>query len=448
MRDPVRDAAVRLLLDIEKKIPLSGPLELALGRLDPAARPRLHALVTETIRHRARIDHVLDGFLSRGPVASLHPPIRQILRLACAEYLVLRNTAPHALVHSWVELARDYGHKGTAGLCNAILRRVVEKGAASWESVGGPAVPAAESWALEHSHPTWLVERWLGRWGPERVERILAWNQSLPDYWIRLAPTSRAGRSGSEVLGLPHGELPSGASPGWIPGAARLPAGSRPQKETAFAEGGFTVQDGSGIVVGNLAPEVRGRVLDLCAAPGTKTGHLLERGGEAVRILAVDRSPGRLRRMRKGLVRLGHGPQVTLIAADGRVPAWGRTFDGVLVDAPCTNLGVIRRRVDVRWRVEPEEIGRLSRVQESLLDAAASGVAPGGWLVYSVCTIEPEETVAQRQAFLQRHAGWTSLPLPVWVPEGARGEEGELILLPGEFETDGGYAFVLRKEAR
>jgi 16S rRNA (cytosine967-C5)-methyltransferase len=369
-----------------------------------------------------------------------------------------------------VELARNYGHRGTAGLCNAVLRRVVEKGAARWASagsgagdsvgsgvgasagfgVGASAVlrPAtgpknvtrtlAERWALAHSHPVWLVERWLGRWGPERVEQILAWNQSAPDYWIRLAPAGSSERPG----------LPSGATEGWIPGAARLRAGSRPQEETAFAEGGFTVQDGSGIVVGNLAPEVRGRVLDLCAAPGTKTGHLLERGGDAVEIVAADRSPGRLRRMRRGLSRLGREAQVSLVAADGRHRAWACAFDGVLVDAPCTNLGVIRRRVDVRWRVEPEEIERLGRVQAGLLDAAAAGVAPGGWLVYSVCTIEPEETRAQRQAFLERHAGWTSLPLPVWVPGGARGDEGELLLLPGEFETDGGYAFVLRKEAR
>lgn len=431
MTDPVRVAAVRLLLEVERKIPLSGPLDAALDRQPPEARPRLQSLVTETIRHRARLDAVVSSLLARGGITALHPPIRQVLRLAAAEALVLGRATPHALVHAWVEVAREVGHEGTVRLCNAVLRRLLREGDERWAQV--PPGPPAQRWALEYSHPEWLIARWIGCWGEERVERILAWNQSTPDYWIRLAPGAAP---------------PDGAVVGWIPGAARLPVGARPQEETGFGDGDFTVQDGSGIVVGLLAPASNGRLLDLCAAPGTKTGHLLERGGGASRVLAVDRSPGRLRRMRRGLVRLGRGSEVALVAADGRFPAWSHAFDGVLVDAPCTNLGVIRRRADVRWRVEPGEIDRLSTTQERLLEAAAHGVAPGGWLVYSVCTIEPEETVDQRRRFLARHPNWTPLPLPGWVPEGARGEEGELLLLPGEFETDGGYAFVMRREAQ
>ncbi|MEZ4648606.1 MAG: hypothetical protein R3E97_07420 [Candidatus Eisenbacteria bacterium] len=199
-------------------------------------------------------------------------------------------------------------------------------------------------------------------------------------------------------------------------------------------------------------------MLDLCAAPGTKTGHLLERGGERIHVLAADRSPGRPRRMRRGLERLGRAEQVHLVACDGRVPAWpgGVTgsplgdgqFSGALVDAPCTNLGVVRRRPDVRWRVTEDEVERLRAVQAALLDAAAAGVAPGGWLVYSVCTIDPTETLEQRAAFLTRNPGFRPVPLPDWIPDGARAAEGEMLLLPGEFETDGGYAFVMRKDAR
>lgn len=447
MADPVRDACVRLLLDVEKQIPLSGPLEVAQSRLEPAARARLRSLVTEAVRHRARIDHVVSGFLSKGSVSSLHPPIRQILRAAGAEHLVLQSTSPHALVNGWVEIARRYGHKGTAGLVNAVLRRLTREGAAKWAAIesadahgkGRAFRTLAQHWSILYSHPAWLVERWIGAWGEDRVRAILEWNQRTPDYWLRLAPGVAPG---SDVL-------PEGHEAGWIPGAVRVEAGSRPHEEAAFGEGGYTVQDGSGIVVGLLAPDPHGLVLDLCAAPGTKTGHLLERGGERIRVLAADRSPGRLRRMRRGLQRLGREHQVHLVACDGRVPGWGTApFSGALVDAPCTNLGVVRRRPDVRWRVTEDEVDRLRAVQAGLLDAAAAGVAPGGWLVYSVCTIDPAETLEQRAAFLSRNPGFRPVPLPEWVPAGARRDEGEMLLLPGEFETDGGYAFVMRKDAR
>jgi 16S rRNA (cytosine967-C5)-methyltransferase len=134
-----------------------------------------------------------------------------------------------------------------------------------------------------------------------------------------------------------------------------------------------------------------------------------------------------------------------VVAADAmRIPARA-PWQGVLIDAPCSNLGVLRRRVDARWRVQEAEIPVLAAVQAELLEAAARGLEPGGWLVYSVCTVEPEETTERRREFFKRHPDWEPIPGPDYIPEGARREPGEVLLLPGEYQTDGTYAFAVRR---
>ena len=377
------------------------------------------------------------------------PWIRGALRLGATQLLPMSGIPSHAAVNTAVELAARHGHRGTAGLVNAVLRRVIQDGKAIWNSIGtagnDPAACSGEAEAvsktddpedrlrllsIRESHPSWLVRRWVRHWGFERTERVLCWNQQHPDYWLRLKP----------------GESPPpGAVLGWIPQTARLKAGSRPAEAPGFAEGRWTIQDGSGILVGWLVPGARGLVIDLCAAPGTKTGHLLERAEAGARVVALDLSPGRLRRLRHGLGRTSGEPLCA--AADGRHPPVRPPWDGVLIDAPCSNLGVLRRRVDLKWRAAEEEIPRLASIQAALLDAAAEGVMPGGWLTYSVCTLEPEETTAQRDRFLAAHPGWIPGALPEFLPAAARSREGEMILVPGELETDGTYAFVLRRES-
>jgi 16S rRNA (cytosine967-C5)-methyltransferase len=204
------------------------------------------------------------------------------------------------------------------------------------------------------------------------------------------------------------------------------------------------VQDGSGILVGHLCGPVRGTILDLCAAPGTKTGHLLERAEPGARVIALDLSPGRLRRLVRGLRRLSTAVTARVVAADAtRLPLRG-PWHGVLLDAPCSNLGVLRRRVDLKWRAREEEIERLAALQTRLLETAAAA-APDAWLVYSVCTTEPEETSRQRDRFFEAHPDWRPGELPEFVPAAIRLRAGEMMLIPGESETDGGYAFTARR---
>jgi 16S rRNA (cytosine967-C5)-methyltransferase len=428
-----RGAALRLLLDLEESaVPATGRMEQTEGSLSESAdRAFFRTLVLETLRHRARLDHLLNGWLDRRPLSALPPPIRNALRLGAVQLLVLDGIPPHAAVHETVELAAAHGHRGTTGLVNAVLRRAAREGRARWEALDQERrAPTAVNLSLRYSHPDWLVRRWMSRWGAERTEAVLSWNNRHPDYWLRLRPGAA---------------VPDGAEAGWVPGSARMPAGSRPAREAGFARGDYTVQDGSGILIGSLCEPVRGTVLDLCAAPGTKTGHLLERAEPGARVVALDLSPGRLKRLVRGLGRWPTAASALVVAADStRVPVRG-PWHGILLDAPCSNLGVLRRRVDLKWRAREEEIDRLAVLQARLLDAAAEGAAPGAWLVYSVCTTEPEETERQRDRFFDAHPGWRPRELPGSVPAAARGREGEMALVPGELETDGGYAFVARR---
>ena len=446
--DPVRGAAVRLLMRLEHEgHPMTGDLEEAASRFSAHQdRQFLRSLFLETVRHRRRLDHVLQEMLER-PLEAIEPPVRNVLRLGATELLVLR-VAPHAAVDTSVTLARRRGHRGTAALVNAVLRRVAREGPAAWSRID--VLPdTVEGLSVRYSHPAWLVARWLGRWGPQRTRRMLAWNNSLPDYWLRLEAA----------------EGPPEATPGWIPGTARVAAGSRPALEAGFTSGQWTIQDGSAIVVGMLPPEVSGRVLEMAAAPGTKTTHLYERAADGTMILALDRSSSRLRKLAADLAGRravrgndsgpaggtlaqasdARGRRILLAAADGRnLPAAG-PFNLVLLDAPCSNLGVIRRRIDVKWRARESEIERLAALQRELLASAVRVVAPGGWLVYSVCTVEPEEPTRHYDALIAEHPDLVPAEFPAFLPQDARLRPGEMLLLPGEHETDGTYALVLQR---
>ena len=536
-----RSLALDLLIQFDQSpFPVSGPLEQVEGRLeDPRERHLARALVTEVLRHRSRLDWVVARWLRRGGVNDLPATARNVLRIGAVQLLLFDRIPQHAAVNSSVDLARSRGAAGLPGLVNAVLRKVARDGRAHWDeldassaptssgahgsrgakassgahgSSGAKAssgvhgsrgakassgvhgsrgakassgahgsrgakassgvhgsdsahIPRAALLALRHSHPDWLVARWVERWGEARTEAILRWDNTAPDYWLRLSPGAGP---------------PAGSIPGWIPGTARLPAGSRPGSSEGFRAGEFTIQDGSAILVGWLPPRVSGLVFDLCAAPGTKLSHLMERAERDATLVALDKSPPRLRRLLQGAGRLntdhhtrpraggsddaapegttlmdtGHpsstpedraAPRVYVAAGDAAlIPARG-PWRGALIDAPCSNLGVLRRRVDARWRVEPGEIPQLASLQATLLESAARNLEPGGWLVYSVCTVEPEETIERRREFMKRHPDWEPIPLPEFVPPNVRMEPGELLLLPGQHETDGTYAFAVRR---
>jgi 16S rRNA (cytosine967-C5)-methyltransferase len=209
--------------------------------------------------------------------------------------------------------------------------------------------------------------------------------------------------------------------------------------------GRITLQDESQMLVGRLWPEgeTGGWVLDVCSAPGTKAAHIAEQDS-AARVVAGDLTYRRLRRVRETSTRLGLETLLPVVA-DGTRSPFRAVFRRVLLDAPCTGLGVLRRRPDARWLRSPGEIAAAARVQTQLLDAAAPLLLPGGHLLYSVCTLEPEETQQQVEGFLERHGNFRRSALPAWLPEELLAGASELQILPGRLGMEGLYAVLMQR---
>ncbi len=437
-----RETALQILAAAESRRAYSDRLlesrlrERALG---PADARLVTTLVQGVLRRRATLDHHLAAFT--GPRwADLPLWIRTALRLGAFQLLFLDRVPPPAAVAESVELAKRYGHPGTAGLVNAVLRRLA----------GGERAPlpdaAAEPvrhLAVLHSHPEWLVARWLARLGPADAARLLEADNREPVVCVR----PNESRIALEALRRALEEAGLTASPGPNGGPVLAVAGGFVASASPlFRDGLLSLQDEAESVAAGLL-DARGgdRVLDLCAAPGGKASQLAEAAGPAGRLTAVERHPSRARALHANLVgRLGL-PGVDVVCADGARPPFARPFDRVLLDAPCSGLGVLRRRADARWRKEESSIAAMAAIQAPLLDAAAGLTRPGGLLVYSVCSLEPEETDGIVSPFLAAHPGFVLEDARPHLPPAFRGADPVLRATPWQHGTDGVFAARLRR---
>jgi 16S rRNA (cytosine967-C5)-methyltransferase len=424
--DPVRLAAYGILYRTETaRRSIDRALRVAASSFADRDRRFLWSLVQETLRWRARLDTVIAPLVHR-PFERLDPPVRVILRLAACQICILDSVPPHAVVNESVRMAQRFAREGADRFVNAVCRRLTEDGRLRWAALDGEKDPN-RLW-ITHSHPQWLVGRWNARWGTEQTLAMLRWNNAHADIWLRARP---------------DGPVPPG-EPGWVAGTYRMETSYRPTDDPAFLLGHFTAQDPSETWVGLLAPETGvGPILDLCAAPGTKTTHLASRFG-AGRVIAMDRSRGRLERLRETLGRTGDPCPLVLGTAHHPPFREGRS-SGVLLDAPCSALGVLRRRVDARWNVRESDLFRNRNQQIRLIGSAATLVRNGGWLLYSVCSAEPEETDEVREAFLARTSSFRPRPFEVPVPESLRAGEGAVRILPGQAGCDGVYACLFER---
>lgn len=397
-----RQKALRVLYVIDAE---QAYADVALRQMlgDSALERRDRAFVTAcvygVVRWQGRIDWLLSQACSR-PLDSLTPWIRNILRLGAYQCLWMDRVPPRAAVHASVGLARRFGHAGVAGLVNGVLRTLLRQHAA-YALPDADAQPAAHL-AVVHSHPQWLVERWLDRYGWARTQALCAANNCPRDVTLRVntlrtTPQALAQRLVQE--GLRH-VRPSRllAEALGVQGTSRL--GALP----SYRDGLFQVQDEGAMLVAPLCRAQPGqRVLDVCAAPGGKTTHLTQLMGDTGQILACDAQASRLRLLAANVRRLGL-TNVTPVASDGAGPApWSGVFDRVLVDAPCSGLGVLSRHPDIKWRRGSEDLQGMQRTQLGLLEAQRRCLAANGLLVYSVCSNEPEETHDVVRTFLERH---------------------------------------------
>jgi 16S rRNA (cytosine967-C5)-methyltransferase len=339
----VRALAARVLRDAEKKFvdeALEAQRTAALSRRD---RALLTTLVYGATRMRRPLDWLIDRCAER-----VHPEIRLHLRVALFQIRCLDRIPRHAAVHEAVELAKGVSAR-SAGFVNAVLRK-----AADLEIPEHPP-------GLRASHPDWLVERWRKRF-KEWKEILEADNAVLP---VTIRPNPLRAKGPIELEG-------------------------DPASDPRFAAGEYTVQDETSMKVAPLLdPKPGERVLDLCAAPGGKTTQLAELMGGKGRVVAVD-LPDRIGLVAESAKRLGL-ENVEGVAADGASVSFREPFDAILLDAPCSNTGVLARRPDVRWRLREQDIAGVAELQRRLLENAARLLRPGGRLVYSTCSLEPEE---------------------------------------------------------
>jgi 16S rRNA (cytosine967-C5)-methyltransferase len=444
---PSRQTALKVLYAIDAQHAYTDvALRQALGqsRLERRDRAFITECVYGVVRWQGRIDWLLQHVCHR-PLETLTPWIRNILRLGTYQCLWMQGTPDRAAVYESVELARRYGHRGTARLVNGVLRTLLRQHD-TYHPPDAGRVPAAHL-AVVESHPQWLLERWLTRYGWARTRAICEANNrpaspTLRTHTLRTSRQDLAQRLRAE--GVTEVEAAT-----LCPQALQVQGTSRLDQLPSYREGLFQVQDSGAMLVAPLCDVRPGqRVLDACAAPGGKTTHLAQLMQDAGRLVALDAQPGRLRLLRQNLQRL-QLTCVTPIAADATVPlplhACHGKFDRILVDAPCSGLGVLRRHPDIKWRKTEADVQRLQAVQLALLHRLLPSLATEGFLVCSVCSNEPEEThevvqhVLHRHPELQLHAIEAGYPQPLPVPSVT---PGTLDLTPEQLGTEG--VFVAR----
>jgi len=420
---------------------------LAAAGLSPADRGLCQEIVYGVVRRQGTLDWLIarktDGREQK-------TALQNLLRTGLYQIFWLDRVPPHAAVHETVEIAKHLGFGPQAGFINAVLRgylREIDATKAALEDlkISDPAIG--------YSHPEWLVKKWQHQFGDGKTRELLEWNNLSPKTYARVnllkaegekresennqGPVAPAAKKMKDAGGLVERWREEDVDYDfvrcdWLDENLVFELRSHPSLASlgSFRDGWFYVQDPSTLLaVRELGPRPGETILDLCAAPGGKTTFLAQRMEDRGQIVAADVSEERLRLIRENCERLG----VTCVelkltsALDLRSPA----FDRILVDAPCSNTGVMRRRVDLRWRITADEIERLRRTQLDLLTSAAAALKPGGSLVYSTCSLEPEENAGVVKEFLGSHPDFKL--------------DSDRALFPPADQVDGAYVARLRK---
>lgn len=410
--------------------------------VDPRARPFLMELAYGAIRWRARLRWELARHL-RKDVQALHPDVLAILELGAYQLRFMGGVPQWAAVDESVKLVRGETPAKVsgwaAGLVNAVLRSLARAEPAALSA----DVPTTERLAIELSHPEWMVARWVARLGVDRARALLERDNLPPP--LHLKVNRRRAEPEAAIARLREAGHDARVHPG-KPDAIVIEAGAAPDTLPGWDEGWFWVQDAGAQWVVEVARGIAGgTALDACAAPGGKLLGLLE-GSRASRVLAIDPDASRLGLARESLARLGLDG-AWLAVADARRPPTGARFPLVLADVPCSGTGVLRRRVDARWRRRPEDLARFAAFQAEVLEGLADRVQAGGALVYATCSIEPEENEDVVNGFLDRHPEYRVDPVGDRVPEGLT-DGPWLATRPWADDVDGMFAARLVREAR
>lgn len=436
----VRDAALSILIAVDQHQAYSNLLlnqTINKYQLNPKDRALLTELTYGTLQYKYTLDYYLEPYI-RGKVDQW---IRWLLRLSVYQMVYLSKIPEHAIVNEAVEIAKKRGHKGIASMVNGILRAILRMGTPSLDAIKDPI----ERIAIETSHPRWIVEMLIDSYGFDTAVEMLKANNLPPKQTVRvnlLKLTVEEAILRLEQEGI-HAEQSS-----MIPQCLILFNGQAARTE-AFNDGIITIQDESSMLPAIvLNPEPGEKVLDLCAAPGGKTTHMAEIMKNEGSILATDIHPQKLALIEENCERLGIDI-IETAQIDGRKAAEQlkqEYFDAILVDAPCSGLGVIRRKPDIKYTKREEDINLLHEIQLELLKNAVPLLKPGGRLVYSTCTVSKKENEGTVEAFLSSHPEMKLVPiqhLPKPLLEKQQG--GMLQIFPQDFGSDGFFVAYFEK---
>src|ERR687885_509278 len=436
-------------------------------QLTSADRGLVTELVYGTVRRQRTLDALIDQ-LGKKKAHQQPPELRTILHIGLYQLRYQERIPASAAVNTTVELAKENGFKGLAGVVNGLLRQYERLATAT--AISSPSIqPEAqnpkskiqnpkshdplhlptepvERLGVLHSFPDWMIEMWLEQLGIDETEQLCEWLNQTPTIDLRVNPlqvsieeVEAAMRShGVDVRRVPQ-----------LPQALRVIGGAgNIQQLPGFSEGWWTVQDSSAQLVSHLLnPQADEVVIDACAAPGGKTTHIAELMGDQGRIWACDARASRLKRLKENAERL-QLQSIQILTGDSRhlsqftnaadSEALQQAADRVLLDAPCSGLGTLHRRPDIRWRVTPTTVQELSVLQGELLEQAASWVKPEGVLVYATCTLHPQENEGVIQPFLERHCQWQIEPPSSDSPFSAFSTpQGWIKVWPHRYQMDG-----------
>jgi len=401
-----------------------------------------------------RVEPVLDKPLTRLPTA-----VQMLLRLGAYQLLYLDRIPQSAAVHESVQLAKSLTRRlgrDWSGLINAVLRALIREPAQSW-----PAIEAhpAEALAIRYSVPLWLSQRWIDRLGVDRAISVCEQTSMIPPVTLRV---NRLKTARETFLGRLRQEGVPAKPTVCSPAGVLLEEGRWIPSLPGFADGWFYVEDEAAQLIPPLLDvQPGGVVLDACAAPGGKSTHLAELMGDRGTIVAIDRKAARLELLRQNCRRLGIQSVVPVVSDVREGADWtkaipqqdGRdvsSFHRILLDAPCSGLGVLRRHPEAKWKKDSSAFARHRQLQLQILNSVAARLRPGGVLVYSTCSTEPEETTSVIEQFLCAHADFRRESVAPWLPSSAQGlltEEGDLSTMGNRVSMDGFYAARLRKQS-
>lgn len=437
-----RDAALDILIDCRKNHAWA---DAALNAcLQSASMPPMEAalcgrLVYGVTQYQILLDFRLDAFCTQ-KISHLQYPLAEILRLGAYQILFLDRVPDHAAVDEAVRQSVRAGRKSASGMVNAVLRRL------SREKDALPPIPDADllqALSVRYSHPRWLVERIAALLGLSETEAFLAENNRIPPLTAQINPERV---TTDELIAELTRDGLTAAPHAWLSDCVEIAGSGAVTKLPSFRAGKFYVQDAAARLVTDCAGIERGAsVLDVCAAPGGKSFGAAFAVGDGGSVLACDVNAQKLGRIRDGAKRLGLAGRIRTAAADARAfhDEWAGKFDVVLADVPCSGLGIIRKKPDIRYR-DPDALDALPELQCAILDNAARYVRPGGTLCYSTCTVLPGENEAVTEKFLSAHTDFRRVP---FTAPGVGETDGQITLWPQRNGTDGFYICRMARDA-